>query len=335
MFSARSLRCRSLGRRRLGAGLAALAVAAAMPSAQASAVSFETFLEGVRQEALRQRISAATLNRALRGLQPNARVLELDQRQPEFTLTFEQYRDRTISQTRIDNARRHFADNRTLLQQIAAQYRVSPRPCVAIWGLETNFGANTGGFNVIEALATLAWDGRRSSFFRQELLAALKVLDGGHVSFERMRGSWAGAMGQPQFMPTNFHRLAVDFDGDCRRDIWGSRADALGSIANYLAHFGWQQEEPWGRQVVVPANVTAADIGLDNKRPRDHWVRLGVRRLDGLALPPTDPVEAAILMPDGEGGQAFIVYQNFRVIRRYNPSNYYALAVGLLSDRVA
>lgn len=196
-------------------------------------------------------------------------------------------------------------------------------------------GGNTGGFNVIEALATLAWDGRRSSFFRTELFAALKILDAGHVSFERMRGSWAGAMGQPQFMPTNFHRLAVDFDGDGRRDIWGSRADALGSIANYLAHFGWQQEEPWGRQVVLPANVTAGDVGSTTAQ-RDHWVRLGVRRLDGLPLPQTDPHEAAILMPDGEAGQAFIILPgNFRVIRRYNPSNYYALAVGLLSDRVA
>jgi membrane-bound lytic murein transglycosylase B len=186
----------------------------------------------------------------------------------------------------------------------------------------------------VEALATLAWDGRRSSYFRNELLAALKILDAGHVTPERMRGSWAGAMGHPQFMPSNFDRLAVDMTGDGRRDIWGSIPDALGSIANYLARSGWREEELWGREVVLPPGFNPDSAQRENTRPLREWVRQGVRRPDGTALPALD-LEAAILLPGGAGGQAFAIYPNFNVIRRYNPSNFYALVVGMLSDRVA
>jgi membrane-bound lytic murein transglycosylase B len=191
-----------------------------------------------------------------------------------------------------------------------------------------------GNFSVIQSLATLAWDGRRSAYFRTELLAALKILEGGHVAPDRMLGSWAGAMGHPQFMPSNFERLAVDMDGDGRRNIWESRADALGSIANYLARSGWREEELWGREVVLPAGFNPDDARRENTRPLREWVRAGVRRPDGSALPALD-IETAILLPGGAGGQAFAIYPNFNVIRRYNPSNFYALVVGMLSDRVA
>ena len=214
-----------------------------------------------------------------------------------------------------------------------ARFRVPPRVVVAIWGLETNYGGFTGNFNVVESLATLAWDGRRAAYFRNELLAALKILDGGHVAPDRMRGSWAGAMGHPQFMPSNFDRLAVDMDGDGRRDIWENRADALGSIANYLARSGWREEELWGREVVLPAGFNPEDARRENTRPLREWAQMGVRRPDGTALPAVD-LAAAILIP-GPSGQAFAVYPNFNVIRRYNPSNFYALVVGMLSDRVA
>lgn len=301
---------------------------------QAQTQSFAQFLDGVRAEARRTGVSAATVNRALSGLRPLDRVLELDRRQPEFTLTWEQYRDRQVSQARIDRGRQVFADNRSLLEAIGGRYRVNPRVVVAIWGMETNYGSFTGNFNVVEALATLAWDGRRAAFFRAELLASLRILDAGHISADRMRGSWAGAMGQPQFMPTSFERLAVDFDGDGRRDIWDSRGDALGSIANYLARNGWQEDQRWGREVALPPGFDAADARLDNRRPVRDWSRAGVRVVDGTALPVAD-FDASVLLPGGPGGQAFIVYPNFGAIRRYNPSTFYALGVGLLSDRVA
>ncbi|WP_240790969.1 lytic transglycosylase domain-containing protein [Roseomonas sp. AR75] len=307
----------------------------ALPPAAAGAAtqSFEAFLQGVRADARRAGVSDATLRRALTGLRPNERVLELDRRQPEFTQTWEQYRDARLSQARIDGGRRAFADNRATLEAVQARYKVSPRIVVAIWGLETNYGGFTGNMNVIQSLATLAWDGRRASYFRNELIAALKILDAGHTTPDRMRGSWAGAMGHPQFMPSNFDRLAVDMDGDGRRDIWENRADALGSIANYLARSGWREEELWGREVLLPAGFNPGDAGRDNRRPLREWIRMGVRRPDGAAMPALD-LPTAILLPGGAGGQAFAVYPNFNVIRRYNPSDFYALVVGLLSDRV-
>jgi membrane-bound lytic murein transglycosylase B len=310
------------------------ALAALATEALAATQTFEAFLDGLRAEARRGGISQATLQRALNGIRPNDRVLELDRRQPEFTQTWEQYRDARLSQTRIDGGRRAFAENRAVLDAVQGRFRVSPRVVVAIWGLETNYGGFTGNFSVVESLATLAWDGRRSAYFRNELLAALKILDAGHVAPDRMKGSWAGAMGHPQFMPSNFDRLAVDMDGDGRRDIWDNRADALGSIANYLARSGWREEELWGREVVLPPGFNPEDARRENTRPLRDWVAMGVRRPDGTALPALD-LQAAILLPGGAGGQAFAIYPNFNVIRRYNPSNFYALAVGMLSDRVA
>jgi membrane-bound lytic murein transglycosylase B len=313
----------------------AAAAAAGLPrQAAAAAQSFEAFLEGVRADARRAGISNATVQRALTGIQANSRVLELDRRQPEFTQTWEQYRDARLVASRIDGGRRAFADNRATLEAVQARFRVSPRVVVAIWGLETNYGGFTGTFNVVESLATLAWDGRRSAYFRNELMAALKILDGGHIAPDRMRGSWAGAMGHPQFMPSNFERLAVDMDGDGRRNIWDSRPDALGSIANYLARSGWREEELWGREVTLPSGFDTSQARRENTKPLREWVRLGVRRADGQPLPGLD-LETAILVPGAPGGQAFAVYPNFNVIRRYNPSNFYALVVGLLSDRVA
>ncbi len=316
--------------RRIILSAAALLIAS---RAQAASQGFDAFLDGVRADARRAGISPSTLNRALAGLQPNSRVLELDRRQPEFTQTWEQYRDARLSQQRIDAGRRAFADNQATLEAVQARFAVSPRIVTAIWGLETNYGGFMGNMNVIQSLATLAWDGRRATYFRNELLAALKILDAGHVAPDRMRGSWAGAMGHPQFMPSNFDRLAVDMDGDGRRDIWDNRADALGSIGNYLARSGWRDDELWGREVVLPSGFNPEQARRDNMRPLRDWVRMGVRRPDGVELPPLD-MQAAVLIP-GPSGQAFLIYHNFNVIRRYNPSNFYALAVGMLSDRVA
>jgi membrane-bound lytic murein transglycosylase B len=321
-----------LNRRSLFAGTAAGALAARPSLAQES---FAAFLQGVRAEARRAGVRQATLDRALSGLQPNERVIELDRRQPEFTQTWAQYRDGRLSPTRIEAGRRAYAQNRSLLDAIQTRYGVSPRVVVAIWGLETNYGGFTGNFNVIEALATLAWEGRRATFFRAELMAALRILDAGHVDFSRMRGSHAGAMGNPQFMPTSFERLAVDFDGDGRRDIWDSRADALGSIANYLSHHGWREPAPWGFEVTPPPGFDTTLADHRRMRPMAEWARMRVTRA-GAGLPDLAG-EWAIVMPGLSRGdtQAFMAGTNFMAIRRYNPSNFYATVVGLLSDRVA
>ncbi|HEY4254187.1 MAG TPA: lytic murein transglycosylase [Roseomonas sp.] len=298
------------------------------------AIPFGRFLAQLRTDAQRSGIRAQTLDRALANLRPNDRVVALDRRQAESVLSWEEYRERIVSPTRIQAGQRHYAENRDLLTRIGARYRVSPKVCVAIWGMETNYGGNTGGFGVIDALATLAWEGRRASYFRTELLAALRILDEGHVTPERMRGSWAGAMGQPQFMPTNFERLAVDFDGDGRRDIWDSRADALASIANYFAHSGWRENENWGFAAQAPAGFDTERADTSQRRSLREWSRAGWRRSDGSALPQTE-AEAGIVVPNRTTtGQVYLGQQNFRVIRRYNSPVNYALAVALLSERL-
>ncbi len=319
----------SLLRRALLTGGAALLCAAGE--------GFDGFLAGVRAQARRAGISQATIDRALGGLQPNQKVIALDRRQPEFTLTWEHYRTTRLSDARIAQGRTMYAQNRALLQAVSAAYRVEPGVLMGVWGLETNFGSFQGGFNVVEALATLAWDGRRAGYFTAQLVHALRILDHGDVAFARMSGSYAGAMGQPQFMPDSYQRFAVDFDGDGRRDIWDSRADALGSMANYLAKCGWRSREGWGQRVVLPADFPVSQAGRNTRRSVGEWARIGVRREDrGPLGNPEQP--ASVLLPGGEAeagsGQAYLVLANFNVIRRYNPSDFYALTVGMLGDLI-
>lgn len=310
-----------------------LGLAATRTPALAQDAGFASFVAGVKADARRAGISSATLDRAFAGVRPNPRVVELDRKQPEFTMTWAQYRERIVSSKRINEGRAAYAQNAQVLSAIEQRYGVDARIPVAIWGLETSYGAITGGYNVIEALATLAWEGRRAQFFRTQLMDALRILDRGDIQPDRMTGSWAGAMGQPQFMPNSYLSYAVDFDGDGRRDIWQSRADALASIANYLARSGWQTGVPWGQPVQVPGGM-GAETGRSIRRPLGEWMRLGVRRADGTAFTRQD-VQGAVVQPDGPGSDAFMVYANFNAIRRYNPSDYYSLGVGLLSDAVA
>ena len=227
--------------------------------------SFDAFLNGVRAEARRAGIRDATLQQAFAGVQPIPRVIELDRKQPEFTLTWPEYRARVLPEARLRAARESYQAERALLDRVEARYRVDPHVIVGIWGIESNFGANQGSYRLMESLSTLAWEGRRASYFRAELLNALRILDNGDVSAARMTGGWAGAMGQPQFMPSSYVRLAVDFDGDGRRDIWDSRADVFGSVANYLARNGWRAGEPWGQPVTLPAGFDAASAGRDTR----------------------------------------------------------------------
>jgi len=320
-----------LARRSLLASSAALA-SLGVPARAAE--SFASFVAGLRAESRRGGISDYTLQQALGGLQPNAKVLELDRHQPEFTMTWDRYRATRVSDQRIANGRDALRQSRAWVQAASSRFGVDSGVIVGIWGLESNYGGYTGGFGVVEALATLAWEGRRASFFRPELLSALRILDHGDVTAPRMTGSYAGAMGQPQFMPSSYLRYAVDLDGDGRRDIWDSRADVLGSIANYLARSGWRAGEPWGQAVRVPADFDASLTGRENRRSLGEWMRLGVAPGRGGRFPRPD-APAALVMPDGAGGEAFVTFANFAVIRRYNPSDFYALAVGLLGDAVA
>ena len=303
-------------------------------AAPVSAANFQNWLESLRVEALGKGISRTVLDAALTGIRPIPRVIELDRRQPEFTLTFGQYRDRVVPQSRIKKGQIKYQENRKLLKEIGLKFGVQPRFIVALWGIETDFGRVTGGFKVIPALATLAYDGRRSSYFRGELLNALKILNEGHIAPKDMKGSWAGAMGQSQFMPSSFLAYAVDYDGDGRRDIWTTPADVFASAANYLVKSGWQADQTWGRRVNLPSDFNTALAKLKVRKLIGGWQALGVRRWDGSDLP-VRQLSASIVLPEkGQISPAYIVYNNYRTILRWNRSTYFALAVGLLSDGI-
>jgi membrane-bound lytic murein transglycosylase B len=295
---------------------------------------FATWLQDLRAEAISLGIRQQTLDTALTGLQPLPRVIELDRKQPEETLTYAQYLERTLPAARVQKGRRLLNEHRALLQEIGTKYGVPPGVIVALWGMETDFGRMTGNFSVLASLATLAYDGRRSALFRRELLDALKIVDAGHVRPEAMTGSWAGAMGQNQFMPSSFLQYAVDYNGDGRRDIWTTLADVFASTANYLARSGWQERATWGYRVVLPAGFEAPPSSDQMRKPRAAWQVLGVRRADGGVLP--DGSELALLvLPGGVTGPAFLVYQNYQVLLKWNRSAYFALTIGQFADQLA
>lgn len=298
-----------------------------------AAEGFAGFLDGVRSEARARGLEEATISSALDGLAPIERVVELDRRQPEFTLTFDQYMRRVVSAQRVEKGRARLAEHRGILDRVARAYRVQPRFIVALWGIETDFGRVRGSFPIIAALATLAHDGRRSRYFRKELFNALTIIDQGHISARAMIGSWAGAMGQNQFMPSSFLRYAVDQDGDGRRDIWTNRADVFASTANYLREVGWRDDQTWGRPVRLPSGFDPELLGLKTRKGLAAWQKLGVRRADGTDLPGRN-LAASILRP-GEDGPPFAVYDNYRAILKWNRSHLFAVAVGSLADRIA
>jgi membrane-bound lytic murein transglycosylase B len=307
--------------------------ATARPST-AAASSFSSFLAGIRRDAAARGIRVVTIDVALRNAQFLPRVIELDRKQPERVMTFGEYLDKVVTPQRVEGARHQLVDNRTLLEAVLRRFNVEPRFVVALWGLESNFGKITGNYSVISALATLAYDGRRSTYFRGELISALRILDQGHIPLEQMTGSWAGAMGQCQFMPSSFLGYAIDFDGDGRRNIWSDRADILASIANYIARLGWRDGEGWGRKVLVPRGFDPRFTGLEIRRPTGEWNRLGVRSVDAGPLSGRES-EASLVMPDGANGPALLVYENFRTIMKWNKSTYFAASVGYLADSMA
>jgi len=321
-----------LSRRDLLAAAPLLTVPLGGGTAAAAESDFRGFLAGVRRDASAQGIRSATIDIAFRYIQFLPRVIELDRRQAERRLTFAEYLGKVVTQQRLDDARRHLVDNWALLQRVQQRFRVQPRFVVALWGIESDFGRTMGSYSVPAALATLAYEGRRGAMFRAELIAALKILDQGNIRADNMVGSWAGAMGQCQFMPTTFLSYAVDFSGDGRRDIWNDRSDVLGSIANYVSRLGWHGNEGWGREVAVSSSFDTRLAGLQTRRPTAEWVRLGVRPVR-TGFTGQEP-EASLVLPDGVGGPALLVYDNFRTIMRWNKSTYFAAAVGYIADSI-
>ncbi len=315
------------------AAAAILATTEEGPLPDATEQAFRRWVKAFAATAREAGIAEETLRSAFDGVRFLPRVVDLDRRQPEFTQTVWDYLGRAVSAQRVARGREKLVQFKAELAAAAARYGVPAPVLVAIWGMESSYGANHGDIPVIDALATLGFEGRREAWARGQLLAALKILQSGDTDRTRMVGSWAGAMGQTQFLPSNFLAYAVDADGDGRRDLWGSMPDVMASTANFLASAGWRPDQPWGAEVRLPPDFDhgRADGGI--RQPTAAWVAEGVTPVAGAALP--DLTDAAVLLPAGARGPAFLVGPNFRAILRYNNATSYALAVGLLAQGVA
>ena len=291
------------------------------------------FVRGLWPQAEARGVSRAAFEAAFSGYNYIPKVMELTQKQPEFSQTVQQYIDKRVTAAQAKKGQAMRSEWNQTLTGSQQRWGVQPEIVLAIWGMETNFGGFMGGENTIHALATLTEGGYRADFFREELLTALRIVSDGHVSAGNMTGSWAGAMGHTQFMPSSFMRYAVDYNGDGRKDIWNSVQDALGSTANYLNNFGWRPGETWGYEVRLPSGFDFAAARQVDKAPLSQWQAMGIQRVSGKAFPrPSDM--ARLYMPAGASGPVFLLLPNFDVIKRYNNSNSYALAVGHLADRI-
>ncbi|MCL9776197.1 lytic murein transglycosylase [Vibrio methylphosphonaticus] len=300
--------------------------------------SFEEYVEGLKQEAKSLGISQQILTEAFQGVEFKPRAVTADRNQPEKKLTLDEYIPRAVPDWKVKKAKELHQKYYAELQQVADEYGVQSRFIVALWGVESNFGTFTGNYRVIDALSTLAYEGRREAFFRKEALAALTILDQGHIAPDKMKGSWAGAMGQSQFMPSSFLNFAADGNGDGKKDIWNSEADVFASTANYLAQSGWDDSYTWGRQVKVPHGISPELQGREAEKGKylQEWSKLGVTRYDGRPLPQLDEdIKAWLIMPDDENGRVYLVYNNYNVLMKWNRSYYFALAVSHLADRIA
>ncbi len=295
---------------------------------------FRQCVADLQREARREGVSAGVVRSTLAEVEFVERVVELDRAQPEFTTTFDHYVDGRVTEQRVERGRELLAKHRELLRRVALDYGVAPRYLVAFWGMETNYGTYFGEMPTLDVLATLACDERRPAFFSEQLMAALRVVDAGAIPPERMRGSWAGAFGHVQFLPSVFERYAVDYDGDGERDLWNSVPDAMASAANYLASIGWKQGWRWGREVTLPDAFDYTLAGRGNERSLAEWRDLGVRTAYDRPLSGSE-ARAALIVPAGHEGPAFLVYDNFHVIMEWNRSELYALSVGHLADRLA
>ncbi|WP_277591949.1 lytic murein transglycosylase [Pseudomonas chlororaphis] len=296
--------------------------------------TFAQWQAGFRVEALNAGIRADLFDRAFAGITPDMGVIKADRSQPEFTRPVWEYLDGALSPLRVRKGQALLNQYADILQQIEQRYGVDRQALVAVWGMESNFGEFQGNKSVIRSLATLAYEGRRPAFANSQLLAALQILQHGDIQPEKMLGSWAGAMGQTQFIPTTYNTHAVDFDGDGRRDIWNSPADALASTAHYLQSSGWQKGQPWGFEVQLANGFDYALADGAIRKPVAEWLRLGMQLPNGASVPASaEQLSAALLLPAGYRGPAFLILDNFRAVLKYNNSSSYALAVNLLSQR--
>jgi len=308
---------------------------------------FAKYVVKLKAEALAKGFNQALIDESFSKVKFHKRAVKADRSQPENVETLDTYLPKRVPKWKVEKARALYKEHKVLLEQVGEKYQVQPRFIVALWGLETNFGKFTGGYNVVSALSTLAYEGRRETFFKKQLMAALTILDEGHISSDDMKGSWAGAMGQNQFMPTSFLAYAVDGDGDGKKDIWQNQADIFSSMANYLQKEGWSDELTWGRQVklpkgfdnslAIPKNTGSRKNWLkawsDTERTLAQWQALGVRRSDGTNLPNVD-IKAALVFPDDENGRVYLAYDNYKSLMHWNLSYYFVSSVGHLSDRI-
>ncbi|KTF09118.1 lytic murein transglycosylase [Pseudoalteromonas sp. H103] len=308
---------------------------------------FQTYLANLKHEAIAKGYDSKLIDDAFATATYKEKVVSADKNQPEVKETLETYLPKRVPQWKIDRARKLYAENKDVLEQVAKEFGVQARFIVALWGLESNFGAIQGGHNVISSLVTLAFDGRREALYKRQLWAALDILKSGHITLDKFKGSWAGAMGQTQFMPTSFNAYAVDYNNDGRKDIWTTEEDAFASIANYLKQEGWNDSLTWGRQVQLPENFDSKYVLVrgtktrkqwleywnDSERSLADWQALGVRKADGSDLPNVD-VRAALVMPDDINGRMYLAYDNYKVFMHWNRSYYFATSVGYLSDRI-
>lgn len=312
-------------------GLAAIACVLLSQVACATQ-SWNEWVDAVRVEALEQGIPPDLFDRAFAGIhEPNRQIKSFARSQPEHRLTFMKYRNSRVDNYRIAIGRKEYKKNKEVLEDIGQKYGVNPCFIVSFWGMETSYGSYMGNFPVIKALATLAYDSKRKDFFRKELFIALHILKEGHVRLEDFKGEWAGASGQPQFLPSSWVRYGVDYDGDGRKDIWKSKPDAFASIANYMKQNGWQTGEPWAIQVKLPAHFDMKLEGKSTIKPVSEWNALGVRTENGQPLPYQN-LQGSIVQPFG--GPTFLAFPNYKMILRYNNSIYYAGAIGYLADKI-
>lgn len=327
-----------------GAATAQTATPVTPPAVQqpAATSSFSQLVQSIRQEALKRGVSATTVNRALNNLnQPVSGLQRLENYQPEHVKSYVEYIKSTVTQARINKGRQLLAQHGQILSKIEREYGVPAQYIVAIWALESNYGQNMGNHDIIPALVTLAEVGKndkRRAYFREEAIQAMRIFDQGYPQIIDRKGSWAGAFGQTQFMPSSFLRYAADGDGDGRKDVWNNLSDVFASTANYLAKHNWKAGERWGREVKLPAGFSKAmltdRLADQTLKTPDDWAKIGVTLPNGGRLPSENTMQAMIIAPDGLGGPTYMVYNNFKTIMRYNSSYKYALAVSRLGDAI-
>lgn len=308
---------------------------------------FDEYLKNLKQEAIDKGYTQQLVDEAFATAVFKEKVIKADKSQPEIVETLETYLPKRVPEWKIQQARKLYKEHQTSLEKIAKEYGVQARFIVALWGLESNFGRIQGGYPVISALVTLAFDGRREALYKRQLWAALDILRDGHIGLDDFKGSWAGAMGQTQFMPTSFTSYAVDYNKDGRKDIWTTQEDAFASIANYLKSVGWNDDLTWGRQVKLPEGFHNSYIlkrgtkshkewlseWRKSERSLLEWQALGLRRMDGTDLPQVN-ITAALVMPDDANGRMYLAYDNYKALMNWNRSYYFASSVGYLSDRI-